>query len=276
MHTGGHSAEFALCTLMHDIDDPELRRKTLAAAAAFGAPFNVIFSGVDEGATLTAAVERRKILCLGTEIGGWGRVSVEALRIDIDRAKPEMPIIIDRAKARLLNVSTYAVADAIRTALFGKEVSTFRIEGDDDDYKIMVRLQDDQRYDVGTIMNMNITFRDMLNGQIRQVPISAVAKEELSSTFSAIKRTDQKRVVTVSSKPRARNAGMPVNTDSAPDVTAAATNARWTMATFAARPRRRSLQARARRRHWRGPRCLPRQAPPRRHCPPAPGNLRPH
>jgi N-alpha-acetyl-L-2,4-diaminobutyrate deacetylase len=81
MHTGGHSAEFALCTVMHDIDDPELRRKTLAAAAAFGAPFNVIFSGVDEGATLTAAVERRKILCLGTEIGGWGRVSVEALRI---------------------------------------------------------------------------------------------------------------------------------------------------------------------------------------------------
>ena len=81
MHTGGHSAEFALCTVMHDIDDPELRRKTLAAAAAFGAPFNVIFSGVDEGATLTSAIERRKILCLGTEIGGWGRVSVEALRI---------------------------------------------------------------------------------------------------------------------------------------------------------------------------------------------------
>jgi N-alpha-acetyl-L-2,4-diaminobutyrate deacetylase len=66
---------------MHDIDDPELRRKTLAAATAFGAPFNVIFSGVDEGATLTSAIERRKILCLGTEIGGWGRVSVEALRI---------------------------------------------------------------------------------------------------------------------------------------------------------------------------------------------------
>jgi multidrug efflux pump subunit AcrB len=67
---------------------------------------------------------------------------VEALRIDIDRAKPEMPIIIDREKARRLNVSTYAVADAIRTALFGKEVSTFRIEGDDDDYEINVRLKD--------------------------------------------------------------------------------------------------------------------------------------
>jgi N-alpha-acetyl-L-2,4-diaminobutyrate deacetylase len=81
MHTGGHSAEFALCTVMHDIDDPALKSKTLAAAAAFGAPFNVIFSGVDEGATLTSAIERRKILCIGTEIGGWGRVSLEALRV---------------------------------------------------------------------------------------------------------------------------------------------------------------------------------------------------
>ncbi|MCB0764080.1 MAG: efflux RND transporter permease subunit, partial [Flavobacteriales bacterium] len=124
---------------------------------------------------------------------------VEALRIDIDRAKPEMPIIIDRDKARRLNVSTYAVADAIRTALFGKEVSTFRVEGDDDDYEINVRLKDDYRYDAQQLMDMRITFRDMLSGQIRQVPISAVAHEEYGSTFSAIKRKDLDRVVTVSS-----------------------------------------------------------------------------
>ncbi|HRH38274.1 MAG TPA: efflux RND transporter permease subunit, partial [Flavobacteriales bacterium] len=124
---------------------------------------------------------------------------VEALRIDIDRAKPEMPIIIDRAKARRLNVSTYAVADAIRTALFGKEVSTYRIDGDDDDYEINVRLKDEYRYDPQRLMDMKITFRDMLSGQIRQVPISAVATAETGTTFSAIKRQDLKRVVTVSS-----------------------------------------------------------------------------
>jgi multidrug efflux pump len=91
------------------------------------------------------------------------------------------------------------VADAIRTALFGKEVSTFRIEGDDDDYEINVRLKDAYRYDVQQLMDMRITFRDMLTGQIRQVPISAVAKEEYGTTFSAIKRKDLDRVVTVSS-----------------------------------------------------------------------------
>ncbi|QQR88217.1 MAG: efflux RND transporter permease subunit [Flavobacteriales bacterium] len=164
-----------------------------AAGPPSGKPINIEITG-EEIEPLLAEADRLKTFMESKNVPG-----VEALRIDIDRAKPEMPITIDRAKARRLNVSTYAVADAIRSALFGKEVSTYRIEGDDDDYKIMVRLQDDQRYDVDAIMDMKITFRDMLNGQIRQVPISAVASDSRSSTFSAIKRTDLKRVVTVSS-----------------------------------------------------------------------------
>jgi N-alpha-acetyl-L-2,4-diaminobutyrate deacetylase len=66
---------------MHYLPDPEMRRKTMAAAAAFGAPYNVVFWGVDEGATLTSSVERRGILSLGTELGGWGRVNIEGVRI---------------------------------------------------------------------------------------------------------------------------------------------------------------------------------------------------
>jgi multidrug efflux pump len=158
-----------------------------------GKPINIEIRGkeidvlLDEAEKVKAFIEERNI------------PGVEALRIDIDRAKPEMPIVIDREKARRLNVSTYQVADAIRTALFGKEVSTFRIEGDDDDYEINIRMKDDYRYDTQRLMDMRITFRDMLTGQIRQVPISAVAKEEYTTTFSAIKRKDLDRVVTISS-----------------------------------------------------------------------------
>ena len=72
LHTAGHSAECVPSTNMHYLGDAAMRGKTLAAAAAFGAPFNVVFWGVDEGATLTSSVERRKIVSLGTEIGGWG------------------------------------------------------------------------------------------------------------------------------------------------------------------------------------------------------------
>jgi multidrug efflux pump subunit AcrB len=55
------------------------------------------------------------------------------------------------------------------------------------------------RYDPQALMDMKVTFRDMLTGQIRQVPISAMATAERSSTFSAIKRKDLDRVVTISS-----------------------------------------------------------------------------
>jgi N-alpha-acetyl-L-2,4-diaminobutyrate deacetylase len=85
LHTAGHSGDSALSTNMHYVADPALRARTMAAAAAFGAPYNVVFWGVDEGATLTSSVERRGILSLGTELGGWGRVNVEGVRI-ADRA----------------------------------------------------------------------------------------------------------------------------------------------------------------------------------------------
>ncbi|MBK9534101.1 MAG: efflux RND transporter permease subunit [Flavobacteriales bacterium] len=158
-----------------------------------GKPVNIEIRGKEIDGLLDEA-EKVKAFIDAKNVPG-----VEALRIDIDRAKPEMPIVIDREKARRLNVSTYAVADAIRTALFGKEVSTFRIEGDDDDYEINVRLKDEYRYDAQQLLDMRITFRDMLTGQIRQVPISAVATAEYASTFSAIKRKDLDRVITVSS-----------------------------------------------------------------------------
>jgi N-alpha-acetyl-L-2,4-diaminobutyrate deacetylase len=81
LHTAGHSHECIPSTNMHYIADAALREKTMAVAAAFGAPYNVVFWGVDEGATLTSSVERRKLISIGTEIGGWGRVSVEGVRL---------------------------------------------------------------------------------------------------------------------------------------------------------------------------------------------------
>ena len=81
LHTAGHSNDCALSTNMHALPDRAQRRRTMEAAAAFGAPFNVVFGGVDEGGTFTSSVERRNVLSLGTELGGWGRVSVEGLRI---------------------------------------------------------------------------------------------------------------------------------------------------------------------------------------------------
>lgn len=81
LHTAGHSADAALSTNMHYLPSLELRKKTMETAAAFGAPFNTVFWGIDEGATFTSCVERRGIISIGTELGGWGRVNVEGVRI---------------------------------------------------------------------------------------------------------------------------------------------------------------------------------------------------
>lgn len=46
-------------------------------------------------------------------------------------------------------------------------------------------------------MNQRITFRDQSSGKIVQVPISTLATASKSSTFSAVKRKDLKRVITL-------------------------------------------------------------------------------
>lgn len=96
MHTAGHSADSALSTNMHYLSDPAMREMTMAAAAAFGAPYNVVFGGVDEGSTFTSCVERRGKVSLGTELGGWGRVNIEGVRIGrrgIDNIMKHMGLI---------------------------------------------------------------------------------------------------------------------------------------------------------------------------------------
>lgn len=156
-----------------------------------GAPINIEVTGddyeklMDDAEGLKAFIEERNI------------AGIEELKLDVETGKPEMPIIIDREKARRLNLSTYQIGDALRTALFGREVSTYK-EGEDD-YPINIRLQKRFRDSEDALMNMRLTFRDQATGKIVQVPISSVAHAEKSSTFSAVKRKELDRVITITS-----------------------------------------------------------------------------
>jgi multidrug efflux pump len=120
---------------------------------------------------------------------------IEELKKDVNIGKPELIVNIDREAARRYEISTYAIADAIRTAVFGKEISKYK-EGDDD-FPIMVRANDEYRYNIDQILNQVITFRSMASGKIVQVPISSVADIDYSSTYNSINRKDQERVITI-------------------------------------------------------------------------------
>jgi multidrug efflux pump subunit AcrB len=156
-----------------------------------GAPINIEVSGDDYNDVLASADAIRAFLN-SQSIGG-----VEELKLNVETGKPEMPIEVDRVKARALGLSSAQIGDAIRTALFGKEVSRFK-DGEDD-YPINIRMIDEYRYNMEDLMNQKITFRDAATGRIKQVPISAVAKAKKTSTFSAVKRKDLNRVISIQS-----------------------------------------------------------------------------
>ncbi len=120
---------------------------------------------------------------------------IEELKTDLVLGKPELIVHIDREAARRYQVSTYQIADAIRTAIFGKEVSKYKVG--EDEYPIQLRLSEDYRHSIDDVLNQKITFRNPANGRIAQVPISAVASFEYSTTFNSINRKDQERVVTI-------------------------------------------------------------------------------
>jgi len=156
-----------------------------------GPPVNIEISG-DDYAQLVDVADGVRAFINNQSISG-----IEELKLDVETGKPEMPIEVDRIKARALGLSSAQIGDAIRTALFGKEVSRFK-DGEDD-YPINIRMIDDYRYNMEDLMNQKITFRDAATGKIKQVPISAVAKAKKTSTFSSVKRKDLKRVISIQS-----------------------------------------------------------------------------
>jgi multidrug efflux pump subunit AcrB len=154
-----------------------------------GKPINIEVSG-EEFETLIATAEKLK-----AEIAAKNIPGVEGLKLDLETGKPEILVNVDRARARMFGLSTAQIGGTLRTALFGKEVSKFK-EGEDE-YPIMLKLQDNYRYDVSSLLNQKITFRDMTTGKIKQVPISAVADISFTSSYGAVKRRDQDRTITI-------------------------------------------------------------------------------
>jgi multidrug efflux pump len=156
-----------------------------------GKPINMEITGENYDSLIVYSEAIRKFINEANIPG------IEELKPDVEIGKPELLLEIDRDKARRFGVSTSQIGTAIRTALYGKEVSRYK-EGKDD-YPINIRFLDDYRYDSENLFNQRLTFRDIVTGQMRQLPVSAVAHPVKSTTFSAVKRKNQDRVITIAS-----------------------------------------------------------------------------
>jgi multidrug efflux pump subunit AcrB len=120
---------------------------------------------------------------------------IERLSVDINKESPELEVKVDRVNAGSLGVSTGQLGFNLRRSVYGQEISTYK-EGDND-YNITMRMQDDQRKNESVLFNQSLTFRNQNNGQMMQVPISAVSQTKKTTTYNQIKRKNQKRVMTV-------------------------------------------------------------------------------
>jgi multidrug efflux pump len=119
---------------------------------------------------------------------------VEELKLDVDLTNPEISLSIDRERAMIEGVSTAQIGMALRTALFGREVS--KIKEGEDEYKVQLRNTELQRKSLPDLLNMRIVFREMTGG-IKQIPISSLVKVDYTSTYGSIKRKNVKRVITL-------------------------------------------------------------------------------
>ena len=153
-----------------------------------GYPINIELEGQDYVELIETAEKMREFINTKNIAG------IDELKIDVNKAKPAMLVQVDRKKAGELGVSNGQVGQQLRNAVFGAKAGIYKEDGED--YDIYVRFNQENRYNTSAIFNQKITFRDN-KGQIKEIPVSAIAKQSNTSGYSAIKHRDVKRVVTV-------------------------------------------------------------------------------
>ena len=154
-----------------------------------GYPINIELEGNDYEELIAAAEKLR------TYINTKNIAGIDELKIDVNKGKPSMQVAVDREKAGELGVAVGLVGNQLRRSLFGEKAGVYKKDGED--YDIYVRFDKNDRYNTSALFDQNITFRDQSTGRVKEIPVSAVAQQRNTSSFSAIKHKDAKRVVTV-------------------------------------------------------------------------------
>ncbi len=93
-------------------------------------------------------------------------------------------------EARTLGLTQVDLARQVRQAFYGEEVQ--RIQRGQDDLRVMVRYPENERRSLGDLEGMRIRAPDGT-----EVPFATVARAEIGRGYATIRRTDGKRVVTV-------------------------------------------------------------------------------
>jgi multidrug efflux pump len=176
-----------------DIAGATVTVEQLAQGPATGAPVNIELVGEDP--ELLRALSDSVLEVLRNAPVASKLVGLES---DLDAARPELSIVVDRERAALYDLSTAAVGGAIRGAINGIEAAKYRTGNDE--YDIIVRLAEPYRRELEGLRELTV-----MNGDGTQVPLVSVATWNVQEGMGAIRRKDQTRMATITSNVAAGN-----------------------------------------------------------------------
>jgi multidrug efflux pump subunit AcrB len=174
-------------TVGNDIAGAETTVEKLDEGGAQGPPVNIEIVGEDP-VRLQALSRRVLVLLRGHEV----YEKLVGLGSDLDDARPELSVVVDRERAALYDLSTADVGRAVRGAINGIEAAKYR--AGNDEYDIVVRLAPRYRQELDQLADLMV-----MADEGRQIPLSSVASWEVGEGYGSIRRKDQTRMATISS-----------------------------------------------------------------------------
>jgi multidrug efflux pump subunit AcrB len=176
---------------LHGIPGAEVRIDSEAMGPPSGAPINIEISGddIDELVDVSRRFEEF--------IGSLDIRGIEGLKSSMEVSKPEIILEIDRDAANRMGVNTAQIGSALRTAIYGAEISTFK-EGEEE-FPIHLRLARRFRNDLNALLSQTVNVQGRGGGPNKDIPISTLARVSNLTSYGGITRIDNKRVITLSS-----------------------------------------------------------------------------
>ncbi|MGH1363605.1 MAG: efflux RND transporter permease subunit [Calditrichia bacterium] len=122
---------------------------------------------------------------------------ISKLKDNYDKGKPELSVRVDREKAALFGLTTAQIANTVRTAINGTEVSDYRIGTDE--YDITVRFSENYRENYSDLLNLTVFHEGV------HYPLANFASIEFATGLSSISHVEGERVLSVTADVVGRN-----------------------------------------------------------------------
>jgi multidrug efflux pump len=178
--------------VVQDLPGVEIRVEPDRAGPPVGKPVSIEIASEDPQAAIRTALQLKRYLD-SLRVPG-----VQDLQSDLVLGRPEIRVRVDRDRVLRAGLSSAQIGSELRTALFGKEASKYREL--EDEYPIQIRYDRElPGLSAPNSLAHKITFRDMSDGRLKQLPLANFVSLEYTSGSGLIRRKNLKRTITLSS-----------------------------------------------------------------------------